>query len=489
MKRLIIVFALLTGQLFGAFTEFYVQSTASNLNAGSTTSDSALVTYTSAVAVGGWDATTGIFTVASGDPVADGVAVGMFASVYVTSGATVATFVARITARDTTTVTVSLTAVAGSPPATDALGATTMKVGGAWDGPATTVGFPFGFVAATLTDASGNAPRVNIKNGVTYSITAAMTADDNGPIFWEGYTSSVGDGGRATIDGGTSGASYVLLTASGTNQTFKNIIFQNNGATGLAAGVTISGVENTMIGCVVSNTRGHGFNTSGAPAVFIECEAFLCNANSSANNGGFTTSSSSTYIRCISHDNLAGDTDGSGFVTSASATLYIQCIADSNGGTGFLNSATGPVYYFNCDAYNNGADGITLTGASALNVAIENCNFIDNVGWGINSSGSSIRNGQMTNNGYGSGTAANGAGTFTGMGSVASIGEVTYATDLTPYTAPTTGNFSISLAAAKAAGRGAFTETQASYTGTAGSPAIGAAQPSAASSGQKSSVY
>src|SRR5688572_24854695 len=102
----------------------------------------------SAVVANGWNASTGVFTVASGTPnsdmasMADGT---HFASVYTTAGATVATFVGRITGVSATTITVSLTVVAGSPPASNSAGAITLKVDGAWAGPATTVGFPFNF--------------------------------------------------------------------------------------------------------------------------------------------------------------------------------------------------------------------------------------------------------------------------------------------------------------------------------------------------------
>jgi hypothetical protein len=53
-------------------------------------------------------------------------------------------------------------------------------------------------------------------------------------------------------------------------------------------------------------------------------------------------------------------------------------------------------------------------------------------------------------------------------------GAVTLGSD--PFSAASTGDFRVTLAAAKGAGRGAFTETQASYTGTLGYPDVGAAQ-------------
>jgi hypothetical protein len=170
-----------------AYTEFYAQTTGSDLNAGSGRTDAAAFTYVSAVVVGGWNAATGVFTVATGNPSGDGVAVGDFASVYVTSGATVAVFIGRITTRDTTTITVSLTAKSGTPPATDALGATTIKVGGAWKGPNGASLFPWTLIQNTMTNASGHVPRTRFLSGTDYVLTAGGTYSNAGPAVYSGY--------------------------------------------------------------------------------------------------------------------------------------------------------------------------------------------------------------------------------------------------------------------------------------------------------------
>lgn len=192
-------------------TNLYCKTTGSNLNGGGIASgleptDAAIATYTSAVVVGGWNSATGVFTVAAGNPVTDGVTVGDFASVYVTAGATVAVFSGRVTARDATTVTVSITIKSGTPPATDALGATTMKVGGAWAGPTGTSMFPWGFMQNTMVNASSHVPRVNIKTG-TYTVTAANTHANAGPVTWAGY--------RTLLTGVTAVAATDIITATG----------------------------------------------------------------------------------------------------------------------------------------------------------------------------------------------------------------------------------------------------------------------------------
>ncbi len=473
MKRYILIFLLLGVQCFGAFTEFYCDpSTGSNLNGGG--NEYAVKTYTSQIVAGGWNSATGVFTVASGSPSGDGVAVGDFASVYVTAGATVGTFIGRVTARDTTTITVSLTAVSGAPPATDALGATTIKLGGKWKGPNGAQSFPFNFMAATMTNSSGDYPRANLVAG-TYTVTAGVTNTIAGPCRFQGYTGSPGDGGRAIIDGTGIGSSVTILSNSAVNNDFADITVANNGTSSAQHGFSSTALECSFIRCVAHDIRGSGFNITQA-GYFEACEAYTCNTSNTASLGGFTTSGvGSLFVRCISHDNST-NTNCHGFVASA-LTIFTQCIADTNGGSGFLDSATTSSIFYQCDAYNNTSDGATLSGASAAQFTFENCNFFKNGGWGINSSGSTIRNGAIRNCVFGAGTQINTSGDTTGTGGMNITGSITYASNATPYAAPTTGDFDIT-GTTKASGYGVFTQTQASYTGTLAVPAVGASQQS-----------
>lgn len=431
------------------YTEFYVQPTGSNVNAGSTTADAAAYTATN----GGWDSGTGVFTPASGDPSAS-VAVGDFASVY-NDGATVAVFVGRVTAVNSTTITVSTTAKSGTAPTTNASGRS-IKVGGAWAGPSGAVAFPFNFAAGTMTNASGHIPRVNFKNGTNYAITAAIAHNSNGPAVFQGYTTTVGDGGRAVLDGGTSGASYLLFTIAGTATLVADFEYQNNGATGSANGASISsfGTHSRFWRCVAHDVRGSGFYAAAASnSGFIECEAYACNQSATAALAGFQNAVGGTkYVRCISHDN-PGSTHG--FTTSFQAS-YAHCIADSNGGDGFIVSSTANPLFVNCDAFANGSDGVEMT---AQGGEIQNCNFVDNAGYGINSTGTPLV--LAMGCGFGAGTRANGSGTV--FGAVIEVGSVTYANDVTPWADPDDGDFRIVLAAAKNAGRGSFLQTQSGY--------------------------
>ena len=455
-----------------AFTEFTVRPGGSNLNAGTLdgsaeASTTPLVTYTN----GGWNSGTGVFTPASGSPVGDGVAVGHWVSVY-TDGASAPTgFHGRVTARDATTITVSTTAKSGTAPTTGASGLT-LVVGGAWAGPGGASGFPFGFVAKTATDAGGNYPRVNFKAG-TYSVTAAVAHGAAGPVMFQGYTSTFGDGGFATLDGGTSGASYDLLTLSGQYLDLADFKLSNNGATGNANGLVHSSLFGSLSRVAVTGVLGAGFSLSGGQGWAAECEAYACNASNSGGLGAFLITSTYLLTRCVAHDNAGGNNVG---FTYSSTPRFVECIADTNGSHGFYcSSGSGAATLLGCDSYNNGGDGVLIT--SGFNCCyVENCNLVKNSGYGVNFSSATDNHGLVRNCGFGSGTQANASGQTNNLGAVVVAGSVTYASGVTPWADPANGDFRVALAAAKAAGRGAYTQTQGGYAGTVGYPDIGAAQ-------------
>lgn len=451
------------------FTEFYCQPTGSNLNAGSTTADAAAKTYLS----GTWVQGTGIFTVASGNPVTDGINVGDFASVYI-DGATVGVFVGRVTDRDATTITVSLTAKSGTAPA-DGTSNRTLKVGGAWKGPNAAEQFPFNFAAGTMTNVAGDVVRVNLKNGTAYSITAAIGHNAAGPVMFRGYTTSPGDGGRCTIQGPAAGAAFALVTLSSAQTVLEDAFLQFNGDTGSQPGLTV-GTSTIARRVVVAGMTGRGI-TMGAVSsrgCAIECEAYACNTSNTAGLGGIACTGIGQYlIRCISHDNVGNNANG--FEVSGLSTL-VGCIADTNGGNGFQITSTSGATILGCDAYNNTGSGINLANATAALFYIENCNLVKNGAYGINGSGAGARSGYVANCGFGSGTQVNVSGDTTGLSALNVTGSITYPADQTPWVDPANGDFRVSLSQAKGAGRGSFLQTAPAYAGTVGYPDVGAAQ-------------
>lgn len=461
-----------------AYTEFYVQPTGSNLNAGSTADNAAPFTY----AGGTFVRSTGVFTVASGNPLTDGVTVSppMFASIYTTAGATVATCVGLITARDATTITISLTALAGATTeVSEGAGEATCKVGGAWAGPSGAVGFPFSFATEALNDGTNLYPRVNFKGGTDYTVTAGIT-NSSTKVVWQGYTTTVGDGGKATINGGSTGAVYTLFTSSGNNNTYRDLVWAYNGITGTATniyGVVTTGTRSIYHQCVVYGMCAYGFFNVSVNCYYVECEAYNCNrANLAARGGFYLGSTGSVAVRCYSHDHTTG-TNSSGFSVDTTVVL-IGCIAAGNSGNGFYSAGDNFLTMMNCDSYGNGGDGFhSAVATSQYCVNIQNCNFVANTGWGIYMTATG-RFGVIYNCGFGSGTQANGDGDITAdLTPMVVAGSVTYPANTTPWTDPANGDFRITLAEAKNAGRGAFTQTDTgeSARNTVGYPDIGAA--------------
>lgn len=449
-----------------SFTNFACINGGSNLNAGTRTGNTtepgtaADLTYAS----GSWVQSTRVFTVASGDPVADGVAVGDYASVYA-DGATVTGYIGRVTARTTTTITISSSAIAGTAP-TDGTSNRTLKIGGAWAGPSGTDIFPFNFINGNPVNSSTNPVRCNLKNDQTYTISASL-AHTTSSVTFQGYSSSYGDGGKATID--ANGNAIHVVNVTGARVGLYDLIATNNGASGANAGFNISGANGCVIvRCVAHNIRGNGILTSGTVPI-IECEAYNCNKANSSGLGAIH--GSSIVVNSIAHDNTTGS-NCHGF--TGGGVAYVGCIADTNAGSGFLRTSSTWVMLLNCDSYNNTLDGYDHGSGQTAIGWVMNCNFIKNGGWGIRGYTPSFAFPLwLYNNGYGAGTQANGSGTSTGV-EVQETGNVTYASNTTPWVDPANGDFRINLAAAKSAGRGAYTQTAASYAGAQGYPDIGA---------------
>jgi hypothetical protein len=454
-----------------AYTEFTVRSGGSNLYAGTLdgsaeAATTPLVTYTN----GGWNSGTGVFTPASGDPSAAGVAVGNFVSVYADGASAPAVFVGRVTAVSSTTITVSTTAKSGTAPTTSATGRT-LVVGGAWAGPSGTSGFPLTFVAGTLTDSSGNVPRVNYKNDQTYSLTAAVTSSVVGPVYHQGYTSTFGDLGRATVDGGTSGSGYTPVTLSGSYIYLKDFILQNNGNSSNTTWLAVSGVACLFERVTVCNCRGSGVNATGSQAVFIECEAYACNASNASSRGGFRAGADqTTFLRCVARDNTGSN--GIGFLVSATGgATCVDCVADTNGSHGFSYAFGNGGAFAGCSSYGNGGAGLSVSVAAT--VLAESCVFANNTTYGIVVSAGYVR---ALNCAFRSNTSGETSGIVDATGSV----TLTAA----PFTDAANRDFSLNNtagggAACRGTGRGTFPPSDP----TVGYPDIGAAQSQSSGSG------
>lgn len=377
-----------------AYTEFYIRTTGDNRNAGSTNTDAAAVTSTN----GNWSTTTNIFAAASGTPFS-GVSVGDWASIF-TDAASSSTYHARVTAVNSggASVTLSATAKSGTAPTTAATGIS-CRIGGAW----ATMGGPGAFIDSTSTNSNGDLPRINMTGTHTYSSSQTISSIATVMVTWEGYTSSPGDGGYATIDGGTSGASYIVISLTGNQHFFKNFWWKNNGSSGTTQWLNVNAGTSRCyfyrITC--SNCRGAAFRVSNGNCMFLECEAFSFNAGNGGNGAGFSLALAGTCVRCTAYGGT--NVNSSGFNNNGGVGVsFVDCIAWGNTGSsggGLVVSARSTTMVQNCTFYGN-SYGINVNnaGLGAITV-VENCHFESNTTWAVSGS-HNLQTGFLNNNSY-----------------------------------------------------------------------------------------
>ncbi len=336
----------------------------------------------------------------------------------------------------------------------------------------------------SLKNSSLDQVRINVCNNQSYVMTAALAFTTLGNAVLQGFATAAGDGGRAIFTSNiTTAANFTIASGA---PAFIDLIFVSTGASN--ANDTFQSTQSTdlvMLRCVFHGARRCGFlqigATTGGSAYLYECEAYACNASNTAGIGAFDSADGSGGVvfcyNCYSHDNTAG-VNCHGFCTGDHGTMIlVNCISESNGGSGaFTGSATAGygLHAINCNFYNNTGDGVKLAHTVGSWVVLMNNNFLLNTGKGVNATIAS-QGGILYNNGRGAGTQANGAVDVLQC-IVNTSTDITYASNVTPWNAPTTGDFRTTLAAAKGVGRGVFTETDGSATGTIGYPDIGAAQ-------------
>ncbi len=470
MIRFILLSLCLASCGFAAFTEFYVQTTGSNLNAGSTSSDTASVTSIN----GDWgNAAANTFTAASGTPFSSVTAGVDYASIYL-DGASTTGYVARVASvgGGGASVTLSTTIIAGSAPASGATGRT-CKIGGAWAGVAGSVDLPFGFVASSLSGTSITPVRVSWKDG-TYTATDSIS-HGNDTIFFEGYLTTPGDNGaKPIIRGPVSGTALNLFDGTGMdNCSFENFIFENNGTTGTSGdSLFYCNSGNFIRQCIFRNANETGsFNQ--LEVIMVECEAYnnSLSASSDTQAGLKVNISGSLALRCTTHDN-----NRTGFMADGGLMVY-RLISYDNTRAGLGSTGNENQFCMNSDFYNNGLSGAHLGLGSELmmNTNYFNSNFTRNDRYGFESEGQPTP-GMFFHNGFGSGTEVNTLGTYEHDKWHIPLNLVTYTSNEPPFGNAPAGNFNIAGAGARGTGYAFWLQLHPSYSGTTGSIDRGASQ-------------
>jgi len=474
-----------------ARVEFCCRSGGNNLNAGSLDgtnepSPSPLAVYTG----GDWNSGTAIYTAPVGADLTEAV-VGRFISIYHdgdTAPASGQWQVSRITAVNAGTRQIAVTGrfSFGTSAVTTGTGNRSARISGAWSGPSGSARFPFasgygefGYTGALLTTGTTSGIRINMRNDQTYSITANLFYhEQSANCETQGYSTIYGDAGRALIQGPSTGSAFTVFML-GVNSQLKNLILDRNGGSGNAAGITFDGNsrEISVKNVVVRNMRGWGILcVSSAPVSIEGCEVHNCNSSSTAGQGGLSLTGNSRAQNVISHDNT-----GYGFSIVSGVAAAIDCIADSNSSVGFyIGMNFGNILVQSSDSYGNGSHGFEVANIGNGGIAnVKNCNSISNNGWGLTSNSTPAL--RMDIRGFGTFGNTSGAVSIGANADLFSENLITYASS--PYVAPASGDFRLSLAAAKNSGASYFVQTASGYTGSVSYPDIGALQAAASPSG------
>ena len=209
----------------------------------------------------------------------------------------------------------------------------------------------------TLTEALANVAineRINIKGTHTLSALASVATNGSSPTnTWgcsmRGYTTTIGDGGKATIDGGTSYQMQVQATASG--WLFENLIVTASGAgingametnatqgfylncdfeyTGTAAKAAFcifnNKTSNKFWGCTFKNTTS---STGCALQASDGAQLYYCTARSG--NHGFYIPDPGAHVHAVGCLAVGSGTTGSrGFSFHGSSTVHGTIIGNT----------------------------------------------------------------------------------------------------------------------------------------------------------------
>ena len=174
-----------------------------------------------------------------------------------------------------------------------------------------------------------------IRGGTDYNETATIdiTGTASAPIVLEGYTTNLGDNGKATINGQSTRGQGFSSTVSDTQYVFKNFLVKNCTDNGFENG-TADNV--TYKNCEADNNSNHGFNGDNGLS-YEEC--------SSHNNGanGYQGDNQGGFFGCQAYDNTS-----SGFVFATGTCVH--CVAYGNGASQFLHDGSDEARFVNCTA-------------------------------------------------------------------------------------------------------------------------------------------
>lgn len=332
-----------------AFKDFYVLTTASDNNGG-TSEGAADVSGTAG-------ATSGTTTVdlSSDTPDLSGVAAGDAIRIAGETNGINGTDVFEISAADDGADTVTVVQTPGTA------SGLTWAIGGSW----ATIDRAMNVVAA--------GDKVWVKATADYVNSAAIdTAGTNtAPIVFEGYTSTTGDGGKATIDGTDNTLASCLTTTLGLNTggyyAFKNFVFRDCTSHGVAL---INLQRLTFKNCIARDNGGGGFQGR----LYLNC--YNCVAFGNGSPGGFYGFSTSYFHSCVAYANT-----GYGIKNGAGG-LEANCLCFDNSTYDIHDTGIAPVI-LGCTVDGDDATR-TITGIQCNAGSFDGGVFVNNIVYDCN---------------------------------------------------------------------------------------------------------
>jgi len=230
---------------------------------------------------------------------------------------------------------------------------------------------------------SSNGDHVYIKASADYTETVRVVPAAQ--TLWrtyEGYTTTPGDGGKATID--ATSETYGLAGKTGMPppedlyNRWENIIVENATDRGINLGLAEYGI---LVNCESNN--------NGAGGISIPFESIVANSSAAGNGADGITGTDGLAINCVSSGN-AGD----GFAYFAAV---IGCESISN-----TDNAIDKASNVNCIYANNTIDGDNDDTAIGVNMGAKSCVIVNNIIYdcvtGISATASTWRGSYIGNN-------------------------------------------------------------------------------------------
>jgi hypothetical protein len=462
-----------------AYTDFYMQTTGNDLNAGSTSADVAVYSSSS----GNWDGTS-VFTPTDGSTPAGPVSVGMWANIY-NSGDGAVRYLAQVTAVAAGVngaITFSTTAKYGTAPTSNS-GSRNLKVGGAW---ATSQALSVRLTAVTAPAST----RINFRAGNYPSLSSQNwgIGGASGILVWyRGYKTTPGDLDNvspANVAAWTLGTDCPVMTWSSTGLTITGKDAILSGLAFTSASTTAStltlGASNVLAHRCVVLATGANAAANAVKMTNAACDLEMCYCKATASAAVTSVSNASCEVR----GNFLDGGLNSVALTGTGPWTVVGNICNSPAADAISLGANFALACHENTIFNPGGHGILLLSTLTADVSVTGTLFHSVTGTGkvcVSFAGTtdvgSVRLASNALFNCNAGSDANGVSS--GLGDLPAFDTIAEAANPLPNAAA--NNFTYAGATGRGAGFPAMFQNTSSGTAFVGGKSPGATDPAATS--------